>query len=300
MKVLYTDHYVLPLPEGHRFPMEKYRMLRERVVASGVCRDEPPVSPRAATDEEILRVHDAGYLGRVVAGTLAPEEIRRIGFPWTPEMVERSRRSSGATLEACRAAIEDGMAVNLAGGTHHAFRDRGEGYCVFNDAAIAAVAMQAEERVRRVLIVDCDVHQGNGTASIFRDDPSVFTFSMHGAHNFPFRKEESDLDIELPDGTGDAEYLRALESGLFRAMSAAQAGLVIYLAGADPHEGDRLGRLKLTKGGLEARDRFVLRTCADSGLPIAVTMAGGYGRRIEDTVDIHFATVRAVAEMNRR
>ncbi|MBL8534280.1 MAG: histone deacetylase [Betaproteobacteria bacterium] len=300
MKVLYTDHYVLPLPEGHRFPMEKYRMLRERVVASGVCRDEPPVSPRAATDEEILRVHDAGYLGRVVAGTLAPEEIRRIGFPWTPEMVERSRRSSGATLEACRAAIEDGMAVNLAGGTHHAFRDRGEGYCVFNDAAIAAVAMQAEERVRRVLIVDCDVHQGNGTASIFRDDPSVFTFSMHGAHNFPFRKEESDLDIELPDGTGDAEYLRALEGGLFRALSAAQAGLVIYLAGADPHEGDRLGRLKLTKGGLEARDRFVLRTCADSGLPIAVTMAGGYGRRIEDTVDIHFATVRAVAEMNRR
>lgn len=300
MKVLYTDHYVLPLPEGHRFPMEKYRMLRERVVASGVCRDEPPVSPRAATDEEILRVHDAGYLGRVVAGTLAPEEIRRIGFPWTPEMVERSRRSSGATLEACRAAIEDGMAVNLAGGTHHAFRDRGEGYCVFNDAAIAAVAMQAEERVRRVLIVDCDVHQGNGTASIFRDDPSVFTFSMHGAHNFPFRKEESDLDIELPDGTGDAEYLRALEGGLFRALSAAQAGLVIYLAGADPHEGDRLGRLNLTKGGLEARDRFVLRTCAGSGLPIAVTMAGGYGRRIEDTVDIHFATVRAVAEMNRR
>jgi acetoin utilization deacetylase AcuC-like enzyme len=212
-------------------------------------------------------------------------------------MVERSRRSSGATLAACRAALERGAGVNLAGGTHHAFRDRGEGYCVFNDAAIAALAMQAEGLARRVVIVDCDVHQGNGTASIFATDPTVYTFSIHGANNFPFRKERSDLDIELPDGTGDAVYLAALERGLFHALSASQPDLAIYLAGADPHEGDRLGRLKLTKAGLEARDRLVLGHLRDAGIPVAVAMAGGYGRALEDTVDVHFATVRLAAEL---
>jgi len=198
VKAFYCDHFVLPLPEGHRFPMEKYSRLRERVLAAGVVAPEELIVPHAATDEEILRAHDAEYLRRVVAGELDRAEARRIGFPWSPAMVERSRRSAGGTIEACRAALEEGAAVNLAGGTHHAFRDRGEGYCVFNDAASASRAMQAEGRVERVVVIDCDVHQGNGTASIFEDDPTVFTFSIHGRNNFPFHKERSDLDVELP------------------------------------------------------------------------------------------------------
>jgi acetoin utilization deacetylase AcuC-like enzyme len=300
MKIFYTDQFVLPLPEGHRFPMAKYAMLRARVQAAGLSGGEPLCVPRAASDEELLRAHDAGYLRRVVEGTLTPSEMRRIGFPWTPEMVERSRRSSGATLEACRAALAEGVAVNLAGGTHHAFRDRGAGYCVFNDSAVAALAMQAEGRVRRVAVVDCDVHQGDGTASILAQDPSVFTFSIHGQKNFPFRKEASDLDIELADGAGDEEYLAALERGVCHALSAAQAELVVYLAGADPYEDDRLGRLALSREGLESRDRMVLAICRDAGVPVAVTMAGGYARNIADTVDIHFATVRVAAEFHRR
>jgi acetoin utilization deacetylase AcuC-like enzyme len=298
MHIFYTDRYVLPLPPGHRFPMAKYERLRQRVVAAALNGPDPLSEPPAASDVEILRAHDRDYLARVVTGALSAAEIRRIGFPWTPEMVERSRRSSGATVAACRAALRHGVGVNLAGGTHHAFRDRGEGYCVFNDAAIAALAMQAEGLVRRVVIIDCDVHQGNGTAAIFAGDPTVYTFSIHGANNFPFRKERSDLDIELPDGAGDDAYLHALERGLFHALSASQADLAIYLAGADPHEGDRLGRLKLTKGGLEARDRLVLGHLRDAGVPVAVAMAGGYGHDLDDTVEIHFNTVRVAAELS--
>jgi acetoin utilization deacetylase AcuC-like enzyme len=210
-------------------------------------------------------------------------------------MVERSRRTSGATIAAARAALQDGTAANLAGGTHHAFRDRGEGFCVFNDSAIAARTLQAEGLVERVLVIDCDVHQGNGTAAIFRDDPSVFTFSIHGAHNFPFAKEQSDLDIELADGTGDRDYLAALERGLAAALPLAAADLAIYLAGADPYFDDRLGRLALTKQGLLNRDRMVLEACERAGVPVAVTMAGGYARDINDTVDIQFATIETAA-----
>jgi acetoin utilization deacetylase AcuC-like enzyme len=210
-------------------------------------------------------------------------------------MVERSRRTSGATIAAARSALEHGTAANLAGGTHHAFRDRGEGFCVFNDAAIASRVLLSEARVERVLIVDCDVHQGNGTASIFRHDPAVFTFSIHGANNFPFRKEASDLDVELPDGAGDREYLDALERGLGSALERAGADLAIYLAGADPYFDDRLGRLALTKQGLLNRDRMVFEACARRGLPVAVAMAGGYARDIGDTVDIQFATVETAA-----
>jgi acetoin utilization deacetylase AcuC-like enzyme len=220
LQIFYTDHFVLPLPDGHRFPMEKYARLRALVDAAGLAGRDALSVPHAATDVELLRAHDRGYLQRVVDGTLAPAEMKRIGFPWTPQMVERSRRSAGATIEACRAALERGVGVNLAGGTHHAFRDRGEGYCVFNDSAVAALAMQAEGRARRVAILDCDVHQGNGTAAILAEDVSVFTFSIHGANNFPFRKESSDLDIELPDGTTDDEYLVALEDGVCHALSA--------------------------------------------------------------------------------
>jgi acetoin utilization deacetylase AcuC-like enzyme len=299
LKIFYTDQYVLPLPPWHRFPMEKYRLLRERVQAEGLAGKDGLQPAPAASDDEILSAHDRGYLQRVVSGELAAEEQRRIGFPWSPQMVERSRRSSGATLAAARAALAEGVGVNLAGGTHHAFRDHGEGYCVFNDSAIAALTLQAEGRARRVVILDCDVHQGNGTAAILAGDPTVFTFSIHAANNFPFAKEASDLDIDLPDGTGDRDYLHALEKGVCHALSAAQADLAIYLAGADPFEGDRLGRLKLTKSGLAARDRMVFELCHASGVPVAVTMAGGYAHRIEDCADIHSATVRTAAGFAR-
>jgi len=294
MKIFYTDHFVLPLPPWHGFPMQKYALLRERVEHARL--GEPLAVPPAATDDQLLHAHSRDYLERVKTGSLSGPEQRRIGFPWSPQMVERSRRSSGATLAAARAALADGAAVNLAGGTHHAFRDRGEGYCVFNDAAVAARTLQSEGLVERVAVVDCDVHQGNGTASIVADDPTIYTFSVHAANNFPFDKETSDLDIELPDGTRDEIYLAAVERGVCTALSAAQPQLVIFLAGADPFEGDRLGRLKISKRGLAERDRLVLDLCRGCGVAVAIAMAGGYARHIEDCVDIHFTTVLTAAE----
>ncbi|HMV52222.1 MAG TPA: histone deacetylase [Rhodocyclaceae bacterium] len=291
MKLFYADHFVLPLPEGHRFPMEKYSRLRQRLRNDGEFDECDFRVPRAVDDATLGLAHCPDYVARVSRGALTRQEIRRIGFPWSPEMVERSRRSAGATLEACRAALIDGVAANLAGGTHHAFRDRGEGFCVFNDAAVAARALRAEGRVQRIAIVDCDVHQGNGTASILANDDAVFTFSIHGAKNFPFHKETSDLDIELPDDTGDDTYLAALDDGLVQVFSRIDAQLVIYLAGADPFEDDRLGRLRLTKAGLARRDAQVLNACKARGIPLAVAMAGGYARNIDDTVDIHAATI---------
>ncbi len=300
MKIFYTDHFVLPLPPEHRFPMRKYALLRQRVVEAALVAPENVRVPAAATDVEIERAHDPEYLRRVQAGELTPQEVRRMGFPWSLELVERSRRSSGATIEACRAALVDGLAVNLAGGTHHACWDHGQGYCVFNDSAIAARAMQAEGRVERVVVLDCDVHQGNGTAAILAGDPTIFTFSIHGAKNFPFRKEQSDLDIELEDGADDRTYLEALAEGLGQALARAKADLAIYLAGADPYLHDRLGRLGLSKAGLAARDRLVLNRCRAAGLSVAITMAGGYAPEVQDTVDIHFQTVSLAAEMVRK
>ena len=299
MKVFYSDQFVLPLPEGHRFPMKKYSMLRARVVADDVCGPKEMLVPHAVADEEILRAHDPGYLKKVVTGTLSSKEMRRIGFPWTERMVERSRRASGGTMDACRAALEEGLAANLAGGTHHAFRDRGEGFCVLNDSAIAARTLKSEGLVDKVVVLDTDVHQGNGTAAILSGDPHVFTFSIHGAKNFPFRKEESDLDVGLPDGADDREYLAALERGIEEALARSEADLAIFLAGADPYEDDRLGRLSVSKEGLAERDRLVLESCRERGLPVAVTMAGGYARNVEDTVDIHFRTVSRAAELLR-
>lgn len=293
MDIFYSDHFVLPLPPGHRFPMPKYARLRERVLESPLA-VEAHVPP-ATSDEQLTLAHCPDYLARLVCGDMSREEMRRIGFPWSPQMVERSRRSSGATLAACRAALSRGTAASLAGGTHHAYRDHGEGFCVFNDAAVAARVLQAEGLVARVIVIDCDVHQGNGTAAIFAQDPEVFTLSIHGANNFPFEKETSDLDIELPDGAGDADYLRALEDGLGEALPRARPDLAIYLAGADPYEGDRLGRLSLSKRGLWARDRLVFETCERIGVPVAVAMAGGYARDIEDTVDINYATLETAA-----
>jgi len=275
--------------------MGKYRKLGKRVRQCGLFRPEDIVTPHAASDAAILRVHTPDYLRRLEKGELTEKEIRRIGLPWSPELVLRARHSAGATIEACRAALEEGVAVNLGGGTHHAFPDHGQGYCVLNDAAIAVRAMQAEARAGRVLIVDCDVHQGNGTAAIFRDDSRVFTFSIHGENNFPLKKEASDLDIALPDGTRDHVYLAALREGLEQAFRRSKAELAIYLAGADGYEGDRFGRLKLSKSGLQERDQMVFSRCLDANLPIAVTMAGGYAPNIDDIVDIHFQTVRAAA-----
>jgi len=253
--------------------------------------------PRAVCDEEILRAHEEGYLRRVVDGSLTEKEVRRIGFPWSKRMVERSRRASGGTLGACLAALEEGFAANLAGGTHHAFAGRGEGYCVFNDSAIAARAVRTAGLAERVIVVDTDVHQGNGTAAILRKDPSVFTFSIHGAKNFPFHKEESDLDVALPDGADDGEFLEALEDGLERAIDASRPELAIYLAGADAYEDDRLGRLAVSKEGLAERDSIVLERCRERGIPVALTMAGGYARQVEDTVDIHFRSIERAAAL---
>jgi len=297
MKVFYSDHFVLPLPEGHRFPMVKYSMLRERVARDGICGPGELRTPGAVTEQEILRAHTRDYLRRVVSGTLTDKQMRRIGFPWSERMVERSRRASGGTLGACLAALDEGFAANLAGGTHHAFSNRGEGYCVFNDSAIAARAVQAAGLVERVVIIDTDVHQGNGTAEILRKNPTVFTFSIHGEKNFPFHKEESDLDVPLPDGADDTEFLQALERGLEVALDAADANLAIYLAGADPFEGDRLGRLCVTKEGLAERDQIVLEACRERSIPVATTMAGGYATDVKDTVDVHFQSIRRAAEM---
>ena len=296
MRAFYADTFVLPLPERHRFPMAKYARLRERVAAAGLVAPTELQIPPAATRDELALAHDLDYVDRVIEGRLDAREIREIGFPWSPGLVERSLRSCGATIAAAVAAVDDGVAVNLAGGTHHAFRGRGEGFCVFNDAAVAARVLQRRGLAERVVIVDLDVHQGNGTAAIVADDPTIFTLSLHGASNFPFRKERSDLDVALADGTGDDAYLAALREALEVAFAAARPDFAIYLAGADPFVGDALGRLALTKAGLEARDRQVFAACAAAGAPVAVAMAGGYARAIDDTVDIHFTTVRVAAE----
>lgn len=294
MKAYYSDRFVLPLPAGHRFPMQKYRMLRQ-----GVAETLPAVqfaeAPHA-TDGVLALAHHPAYIRKVVTGSLSPEEQKAIGFPWSPEMVERSRRSTGATIAACRSAMTDGVAINLAGGTHHAQADRGEGFCVFNDAAIAARLMQAERQVARVVIIDLDVHQGNGTAAILARDDSVFTLSLHGERNYPFTKMQSDLDIALPDGTADDGYLAALEKALAEMFARFSPQLIIYLAGADPHEDDRLGRLKLTMAGLAARDAMVLQVARERSLPVAIVMAGGYGKQIEQTVAVHLQTVSLAAD----
>ncbi|MEZ5963061.1 MAG: histone deacetylase [Planctomycetota bacterium] len=296
MRAYHTDRFVIPLPPGHPFPMDKYRRLRERVAAeaSGVELHEGP----AATESELLRAHDADYVRRVCAGRLSADEVRRIGFPWSPELVARSLHSCGATLAACRDATRDGVAAYLGGGTHHAFRDHGQGYCVFNDAACAALMLLDEGLARRVAIVDCDVHQGNGTAAILRDEPRAFTFSIHGARNFPREKESSDLDVELADDTGDDEYLATLASALETTFARSEPDFVVYLAGADPHAHDRLGRLALSSAGLRARDRMVLQRCRSAGVPVAITMAGGYGRDIDTTVAVHAGTIAEGAALS--
>ena len=287
-----SARYTFPLPEGHRFPVAKYAMLRDRVVAEGIVAADRVFDPDAATDEDLLLVHTAEYVQRFNDGRLDAAELRRIGFPWSPELVERSRRAVGGTLEASRHALRHGMAMNLAGGTHHAFADHGEGFCVYNDVAIAIRSLQRDNVISRAAVVDLDVHQGNGTHAILVGDPDVYTFSMHGGKNYPFHKVPGTLDIELPDHTGDEAYLEALTSALPRVLADAAPDIVFYIAGADPHEGDALGRLAMTFEGLVQRDNFVLTQCREVGIPVAVVIGGGYGRNVEDTVQVHVNTAR--------
>lgn len=299
MHAYYADHFVLPLPAGHRFPMQKYRLLRDAIVAElpAVRLSQAPL----ASEGELALVHAPAYVDAVLQGTLSASQQREIGFPWSPAMAERARRSVGATVSAARDALREGVAANLAGGTHHASADTGSGFCVFNDLAVAARLMQAEwqrhhRQLLRVVVVDLDVHQGNGTAAIFRGDPTVYTLSVHGAKNFPFRKVAGDLDVDLPDGCTDAPYLAAVEAALaqlWRDHGEHPPGLVFYQAGADPHEGDRLGRLKVSAAGLAERDRRVFAACHARGIPVVLTMGGGYGHVIEDTVSVQLQTYRA-------
>ena len=296
MRLFPSDRYPLPLPEGHRFPAAKYSLLRRRLeahAAAGAALEF--VEPHAATDEELLRVHDRGYVGRVFSGTLTRDEQRRIGFPWSEPLVERSLRSTGAAIDAAAAAVDDGIAASLAGGTHHAGTSWGEGFCVFNDTAVAAREMQARGAARRVLILDCDVHQGNGTAEIFAADPTVFTMSIHGARNFPLRKHPSSLDVPLDDGTDDNAYLAALAPAVAESFDRGRPDLVFYIAGADPYEHDRLGRLRLTKQGLFDRDRLVLDAARAAGVPLAIVLGGGYSADLDAIVDIHAATMLMAA-----
>ncbi|HVE79134.1 MAG TPA: histone deacetylase [Gemmatimonadaceae bacterium] len=287
-----SARYVVPLPAGHRFPIAKYGLLRERVLADGLVPPECVHDPERVAAADLLLVHTPDYVERLTAGRLTAEELRVLGFPWSPQLVERAYRAVGGTWEAARAALEDGVAMNLAGGTHHAFPDRGEGFCVFNDVAVAIRALRRDGVVRRAAVIDLDVHQGNGTHAIFAGDERVYTFSMHGARNYPFHKVAGSRDVELPDGTGDEAYLYLLQEALPGVLAEGRPDLVVYVAGADPHEGDRLGRLRLTFEGLARRDAMVLEACREVGIPVAITIGGGYGRRIEDTVEVHLNTVR--------
>ncbi len=286
-----SPRYAIALPEGHRFPMAKYALLREGALAAGLVAPERLHEPARVSHEDLLRVHTPAYVAGVELGTLDAAHQRRIGLPWSAAFAERAFRVVRGTVEAAAHAVEHGIAMNLAGGTHHAFPDRGEGFCVFNDVAVAIRRLQASGRIRRACIIDCDVHQGNGTNAIFAADASVYTYDMHGAKNFPFTKVPARRDEPLDDGMGDAVYLERLSSALPEVLRTAAADLVVYLAGADPHEGDRLGRLRLTFDGLAQRDELVLRTCREIGLPVCVTIAGGYGRDIATTVRVHLQTV---------
>lgn len=295
VQVFYSDIFELPLPAGHRFPMSKYRLLHERVREQSARLGIQLQSADPATLDELRAAHCDPYLSRAIAGQLSPLEVRRIGFPWSEKLIERSRRSTGATLAAARAALLEQRAVNLAGGTHHAFEDRGQGYCVFNDVAVAIKSLQLEGIIQEALVIDTDVHQGNGTAAIFADDPRVFTFSIHGERNRPYGPCASDLDIGLPDGTGDEEYLDHLRIALNDRLPRRGPQLCVYVAGADPFVDDRLGRLALTKGGLRERDMMVVEFAHRQRMPLVITMAGGYSPSVNDIVDIHFQTVEIAA-----
>lgn len=291
MRAWSSSRFSVALPPGHRFPIAKYQAVRDGVVSRGLLSAAQIHEPDRVERTALALVHASDYVADIEDGTLSEPAARRLGFPWGPGLRERSYRTVQGTVEAARDALATGAGLNLAGGTHHAFAERGEGFCVFNDVAVATRVLQREGQVRRVAVVDLDVHQGNGTARIFEGDPDVFTFSIHGERNYPFHRERSRLDVELADGTGDADYLAALDARLDPVLDEAAPELVFYLAGADPFEGDRFGRLGLSIDGLRARDRCVFAACARRAVPVVVTLAGGYAERMDDIVTIHANTV---------
>lgn len=292
-RVFYSPYYYADIGDGHVFPIRKFENVRDVLLNERTLTAEEIHEPEPAALDDLLLVHTEDYISRLVNGTLTSKEIRKLGLPWSRSLVRRSFHAISGTINAARCALSDGVSSNLAGGTHHAYPDRGEGFCVLNDVAVAIRVLQRERLAQRFLIVDCDVHQGNGTAFIFEGDSDVFTFSMHGAKNYPLFKENSDLDIELPDGIRDDEFLDTLEHALPRVFLH-EPDVVFYLAGADPFEGDKLGRLHVSKEGLRLRDEMVLVYARLRGVPIVTTMSGGYAEELKDTVDIHCNTIRAV------
>lgn len=296
MRVFYTPRYYADIGHGHVFPIRKFELVRERLLAEGTLQPAEIVEPSPATLEDVLLVHTEDYVSRLCSGRLTPKEIRRLGLPWSESLVRRSFYATGGTIAAAQTALGAGYSSNLAGGTHHSFADRGEGFCVLNDVAIAIRALRARSILRRAAIVDCDVHQGNGTATIFAGDTDTFTFSMHGANNYPLFKAQSTVDVELPDGTSDEEYLDCLAHHLPKVFTH-RPEIVFYLAGADPYSGDTLGRLEVSIDGLRARDAYVLRECYQREVPVVTVMSGGYGKDINDTVEIHCNTIRMVKEV---
>ena len=291
MRAFAHDVFTYPLPPGHRFPLRKYRLVRHGAVAAGI----DVTDARAATRRELEAAHTREYLDRVERGRLSRRDELALGLPWSPELHERARRSVGATVLAAEAALEDGVAANVGGGTHHAFPDGGRGFCVFNDVVVAVRALRSARRAARVLVVDLDVHQGDGTHAAFLEDPDAFTLSLNGWRNYPFRRVPGDLEHDFADGTGDERYLAILARLLPQALARSRPDLCFYLAGADPYAGDRLGRLAVTKGGLLARDGLVRDALARAGVPVCVMLAGGYADPIEDTVEINVGTLTTFA-----
>lgn len=296
MKLYYCDHIAIPVTKGSRFPVDKYRRLRDAI--TNIAGDEFELIQAEPVSIETLQLaHDPAYVQAICDGAISEHQQKRIGFPWSDALVARSRCSVGATIAACKAALADGVSANLAGGTHHARTSAGAGYCVFNDIAVASRLLVRKRPSLRLLIVDADVHQGDGTASILNKDQNIYTFSIHCMDNYPARKESSHLDVPLMAGVGDAEYMRQFSDGLKRAMLAARPDFMIYLAGADPYSEDRLGKLALTKAGLAERDQIVFDTCRRAFLPIAVVMGGGYAPNVDDIVAIHVTTIRLASEL---
>jgi acetoin utilization deacetylase AcuC-like enzyme len=296
MRVFYTPRYYADIGDGHIFPIRKFELVRDRLLGEGTLRPRDLIEPQPASIEDVRLVHTKDYVARLCAGTLKESELRRLGLPWSESLVRRSFFAVGGTIGAAYSALEDGIGSNLAGGTHHAFSDRGEGFCVLNDVAIAIQVLRRDGLIRRPAVIDCDVHQGNGTATIFADDGDVFTFSMHGAKNYPLFKAQSSLDIELADGTDDESYLQALVYHLSFVFQH-EPDILFYLGGADPYVGDKLGRLALSIEGLRRRDQLVLEECYEREIPAITVMSGGYGENISDTVEIHCNTIRTAKQI---
>lgn len=295
-RLYYSPYYYADIGEGHVFPIRKFELALKQLVAEGTVLESEIAAPEPASEKDLLLVHTEDYISRLIAGQLTPKEIRKLGLPWSQSLVRRSLHAISGTINAARRAMVDGVSSNLAGGTHHAYPDRGEGFCVLNDVAVSIEVLKRDGLASRFLVIDCDVHQGDGTAFIFADEPDVFTFSMHGAKNYPLFKQTSSLDIELADGTGDDDYLATLGEALKR-VAVHNADIIFYLAGADPYEGDKLGRLALTIDGLRRRDEMVLEYARDRDIPVVTTMSGGYAADISDTVEIHCNTIRSVKKV---